>query len=190
MNDSIFNLLSHHYLRLSLKGLLLATFSSMTFAQTITDNASFCPLTMPVPPRPLVTETLEENDILVTADMIEYIEGGISYIDGNAELTYNDQQASADTIEYNEPENIVSLNGDINYWDTDIYLTSPAASIDLDNDTGDFSSVRYWLLGNRGRGSARQVMVELGSTTEGEVMDYTTCDPDLDSPWNLTTNIW
>ncbi len=41
---------------------------------------------MPVPPRPLVTEPLEENDIFVTADMIEYVEGVLSLIDGNDEL--------------------------------------------------------------------------------------------------------
>ncbi len=193
MNLLTLNINNQRFLLVVFFGLKVLTLLSMplsTIGQTVTDTASFCPLTMPVPARPLITEPLEENDILITADMIEYVEDGISHIDGNAELTYNDQQASADTIEYNEPENTVNLNGDINYWDNDIYLTSPSASINLDTDTGEFSSVRYWLMGNRGRGNARQVMVELGSTTEGEVMDYTTCDPDLDSPWNLTTNIW
>jgi LPS-assembly protein len=178
------------YLFALLSCLLASSYPANSQAQSNLEPASFCPVMMTVPPRPLVTETLEDDDIMVIANSIDYVEGGTSLIVGNAELSYNDQQARADRIEYNDPENTVRLNGDINYWDNDVYLTSPAASIDLDSDTGDFEDVRYWLLGNRGRGSARQVMINLGTTTRGEVMDYTTCDPDLESPWNLTTNIW
>jgi LPS-assembly protein len=135
-------------------------------------------------------ENLLLDDIFITANNVDYIEEGASHLRGNAGLKYNEQQVRADNIDYDESQNLVELMGNVNYWDNEVYISSPDAKINLDNDTGDFSEVQYWLLGNRGRGNATQVLINLGKTTEGQKVDYTTCDPDLDSPWNLTNNVW
>ena len=159
-------------------------------AQTTAFSLLTCPISTAIPPRPLVTESIEKDDIYIAADNIEYTEGGTSRIIGNAELSYNDQQASADKIEYFEHENSLILQGKVNYWDNDLFITSPGGKIDINNNTGEFAEVQYWLLGNRGRGNAKSVLVELDVLTEGKKVDYTTCDPDSKNPWNLTRNIW
>jgi LPS-assembly protein len=164
--------------------------STNSYAQTSSGPLGFCPIRTDIPPRPLVTESLQLDDIFITANYIDYIDGEASHLNGNAELKYNEQQVRADSIKYDEPQNSVELMGNVNYWDNDVYINSPDARINLDTDTGDFSKVEYWLLGNRGRGNANQVSIDLGTRTEGQKVDYTTCDPDLDSPWNLTTNVW
>ena len=160
------------------------------YAQSNTNSMALCPIAAEIPPRPKISDPLEENDIYVIADQMEYTEGGISYLIGNAELAYNEQQVTADRIEFDDSQNSVALQGGVNYWDNEVYINSPGANIDLDSDIGNFDDVEYWLLGNRGRGNADNVTINLGETTVGERVDYTTCDPDVDSPWNLTTNIW
>jgi LPS-assembly protein len=153
-------------------------------------SMGLCPVTLDIPPRPYIPEPLQENEIFITGEDVEYTEGGISELIGDGEFAYNEQQISADRIEYDEPLNKVVIEGNVNYWDNDVYLNSPGATINLNDDTGVFTDVNYWLLDTRGRGNARDIFVDLGVRTEGRRVDYSTCDPDLNSPWNLTTNIW
>lgn len=169
---------------------LFITSSEYAMAQDDSSTMSLCPVISSIPPRPVVSDPLQQDDIYIIADEMEYVEDGLSIIDGNAELTYNQQQVSADLIEFYDPENRVDLTGSVNYWDNALYLNSPGGQINLDDDTGSFDKVNYWLLGNRGRGNAARILLDLGKRTEGQRVDYTTCDPDQGSPWNLTTNIW
>lgn len=175
-----------------LAGLGLVFFSGTLAAQNQgTDQRwSLCPVTADIPPRPLVTEQLQPDDIFATAVEAVYTENGVSYLAGDAEVAYNQQQLTADRITYTQPQETVDLEGNVNYWDSEVYLNSPSAHIELDTETGTFNDVRYWLLDNRGRGNARQINVFEGQRSQGRRVDYTTCDPDLNGPWNLTTNVW
>jgi len=149
-----------------------------------------CPITTSIPPRPVITDTLLLNDLFLTANQAESIENGMSTLIGNAELARNQQQLTADRIDYDQPGDIVDLLGNVNYWDNDVYLNSSSAHIELEPEDGSFEDVRYWLLDTRGRGVAEKINVISGDRAEGIRVDYTTCDPDTDGPWNLTTNIW
>jgi LPS-assembly protein len=161
-------------------------------AQTVSGSQrwSLCPITVDIPPRPPVTEVLAPGDIYATADEAVYTEGGVAYLSGDAEIVHDQQQLTADRITYNQALDTVDLEGEVNYWDDRVYLSGPSAHVNLADDMGSFNEVRYWLLDNRGRGNANRVLVYEGERTEGTRVDYTTCDPDLDGPWNLTTNIW
>ena len=176
---------------LPLLGLTLLLVSPVTLAQ-MTSNAkwSFCPTTIDIPSRPILTDKLEQNDIYLRANRAESIEGGVSTLTGNAELSYNQQQLTAGRIDYHQPEDSVDLQGNVNYWDNAVYLNSPDAHVELAADNGLFKNVNYWLLDTRGRGKADKVTVTAGSLTVGEKVDYTTCDPDTISPWNITNNVW
>ncbi len=169
---------------------LLVSASVSAQSATAGQTGALCPVTVDIPPRPLLTEPLKLDDLYLTANQAVSIEGGTSTATGNAELAYNEQQLTADRIDYHQTNDIVDLQGDVNYWDNDVYLNSSSAHIELEADNGAFADVNYWLLDNRGRGKADKVNVSSGTLTVGERVDYTTCDPDTGSPWNLTTNIW
>jgi LPS-assembly protein len=47
----------------------------------------------------------------------------------------------------------------------------------------------YWLLGNRGRGTAGELFLDVGETTRGKRVNYTTCDPEAEG-MDLESNFW
>jgi LPS-assembly protein len=172
--------------------LLVVMLAAPLQAQTTVDTRrfAFCPITTPIPLRPVVTESLKPGELFLTADQAESIEGGVSTAIGDAELSYNRQQLTADRIDYHQPTDVVELQGNVHYWDDDVYLSSIDGHVELETENADFNNVSYWLLENRGRGKANSIHVRSGNRSEGQKVDYTTCDPDTDGPWNLDTNIW
>jgi LPS-assembly protein len=155
-------------------------------------NTGICPVTLDIPPRPYVSMALQPGDIFLTADEVEYNDGGISILIDNAEMANEDQQVSADRITYDQSLDTADFEGNVNVWDKDIYMQGSKAHINIENNTGYFNEVSYWLLANRGRGFASEVYRTTDARTVGSRIDYTTCDPDqdADSRWNLTTNFW
>ena len=169
---------------------LLQAASAETQTTVDTRRFAFCPITTTIPLRPEVTETLQTGELFLTADQAESIEGGVSTAIGDAELSYNSQQLTADRIDYHQPADVVELQGNVHYWDKDVYLNSIDGHVELKTENADFNNVNYWLLENRGRGKANSIHVRSGNRSEGEQVDYTTCDPDTDGRWNLESNIW
>ncbi len=146
-----------------------------------------CPLSLNIPDRPYVDAELAEDDTYMTADDADLIENGISTLSGNAEITRNTQQVTADTIIYNQPEDTANLDGNVNYWDVDLFLNSEDALLKFDNGVGEFTNADYILKESRGRGSADKMVLDIGTRTDLEKLEYTTCDPD-DQFWNFTAS--
>lgn len=146
-----------------------------------------CPLSLNIPDRPYVDAELAEDDTYMTADDADLIENGISTLSGNAEITRNTQQVTADTIIYNQPEDTANLDGNVNYWDVDLFLNSEDAFLKFDNGVGEFTNADYILKESRGRGSADKMVLEIGTRTDLEKLEYTTCDPG-DQFWNFTAS--
>ncbi len=165
-------------------GLMTETFS----AELGGDYTSLiCPQSLNIPDRPFVDAELDEDDTYMTADEADLIENGISTLSGNAEITRNTQQVTADTIVYNQPEDTANLDGNVNYWDVDLFLNSEDAFLKFDNGVGEFTSADYILKESRGRGSADKMVLDIGTRTDLEKLEYTTCDPD-DQFWNFTAS--
>ncbi len=146
-----------------------------------------CPQGLNIPERPHVDAVLEPGDTHMAADNADLIENGISTLVGNAEITQNAQQVSADNIEYNQPNDTANLDGNVNYWDETTFLNSKDAFLQFDNGIGEFSDADYTLIDSRGRGDAEKLTLDIGTRTDMEKLEYTTCDPG-DEFWSFTAS--
>lgn len=151
------------------------------------NNWPLCPAPLPIPARPIVEADLAPGDIHISADEADLEEGGISILHGNAEITRDRQQVSADVITYNQTAETADLAGNIEYWDDALYFSSEIASLDFGTNTGQFDNARYVLKDNRARGEARSIRHEYPTRSEFSVVDYTTCDPE-DNFWKFSAS--
>lgn len=143
-----------------------------------------CATEFRVPARPVIDEVLEIDEIHLTADEADLIQNGVSTLKGRAEITQNQQQVRADLIRYNEPADNADLDGNVEFWDTGVYLNSDAAHLELDEGLGQFNNADYRLVDSRGRGFAEEMELDFGVRSEFKNVDYTTCDPE-DNFWKL-----
>lgn len=149
----------------------------------------FCPAPPEIPVRPEVTDTLEEGDIHVLADRANLTDQGISRLRGNVQITRDQQQVTANEVDYDKDDDSADLAGDVKFWDSAIYLEGESAHLDFEDGTGNMNSATYQLVGDRGRGNADQLFMDLGSRTRGTRMSYTTCDPEQEG-FDLRSNAW
>lgn len=152
-------------------------------------DPGLCPAGLGIPPRPQVDEKLDAGDIHVTAETVDLIEEGHSHLEGNVEMTQDQQQATADVVDYYQPTDDVDLAGDVNYWNESLFLKAPTAHLDLDNGTGTFQDADYKLTGNWARGHAEELFLDVGTLTQGTNMDFSTCEPEKQD-MDISTNIW
>ncbi len=79
-------------------GILL--FSGVSAAELGGEYTSLlCPQSLNIPERPFVDAKLDSGDTHMAADEADLIEGGVSTLAGNAEITRNSQQITAEVIE-------------------------------------------------------------------------------------------
>lgn len=146
-----------------------------------------CPQSLNIPDRPFVDAELEPGDTHIVADEADLVEGGVSTLTGNAEVTRDSQQVTADVIEYDDAGETADLDGNINYWDDALFLKSNEAFLELDDGVGDFTDADYILKDSRARGIASRMILDVGTRTEMQDVEYTTCDPE-DEFWKLTAD--
>lgn len=179
--------------RICLKSLTLAIYllyGQTTVAQNTQHDWPLCTGSFDIPPRPIVEEPLEPGESYITADHADLVEGRISHMEGNVEMTRDSQQSRAEIVDYDQSRETVDMQGNVNYWDEAVYLHSDTAFIELNKDAGTFYDVDdYRLLENRGRGQADELYVITDKLTRGKNIDFSTCDPG-GSFWNLTDNVW
>ncbi len=153
------------------------------------NNWPFCPAQFPIPARPIVTDKLGPNDIEAEADKGDMVKNGMSHFEGNVELTHGNQQATADSVDYSEPDDTAVLTGNVNYWDESIYLHGETAHLNFKNNTGRLNNAHYKLIGKRGRGKAKKLYMHPGHISQGTDIDFTTCDPSMPGRF-LSTGVW
>ena len=176
------------------KNKLIALFSLLSLSCSILaaelggeHSTLICPQSLNIPEKTFIESDLTDGDIYISADNAELIEEGVSSLSGNAEIRRKTQQIKANTINYDEPNDSASLDGDVNYWDKTLFLKSNKGSLKLDNGSGEFENAEYILNKSRGIGNAKRLYVDLGKLTELEKVQYTTCDPD-DQFWQLSAD--
>ncbi len=146
-----------------------------------------CPQSLDIPERPYVDTGLADNDIQISADKADLVEGGISSLRGNAAISRDSQQTTADGIDYDQPNDSAALKGNVKYWDETLFLKSETANLKLDNGTGVFNNANYILVDSRGKGNAEKLFVDIGKLTELEKVKYTTCTQE-EKFWHLTAD--
>ena len=166
--------------------MLLATTISVR-AESGTSAWPLCPAALPIPERPQIDTAPEPGEIHISADKAELEKKGVSTLEGNVEITRDDQQVTADTITYDEPGGTADLSGHVQYWDDALYLRGDTGHVDFNNDTGLFENSNYIFLGNRARGRADELAHEYKQRTDLKGVDYTTCDPE-DNFWKLSAS--
>ena len=119
--------------------------TSEAFAEVLGGDYTslLCPTSLGIPERPYVDAELEADDTHMAADEADLIENGISTLIGNAEITRNAQQVIAESIKYNQINDTADLDGNVNYWDADLFLNSNDAFLQFDNGVGEFSNADY-----------------------------------------------
>ena len=150
-------------------------------------NWPLCPSSLPIPARPVVDVPLAPGETHITADEADLEENGISVLHGNAEITRDSQQISAETITYDQPNDTADLEGDVEYWDDDIYFGGEKANVDFNKDSGQFENAHYIVKANRARGEAEKIYHHYPVRSEFSDVNYTTCDPD-DNFWKLSAS--
>ena len=146
-----------------------------------------CPQSLDIPERPFVNIDLADGDTHISADNADLVEGGISVLQGNAEIKRDSQQIKADTIKYDQPNDSAKLDGNVNYWDEGLFLKSKKANLKLENGSGEFEDANYILVDSRGKGTAEKLFVDVGTLTELEEVNYTTCSEE-EKFWHLTAD--
>ena len=98
-------------------------------------NWPLCTDSLNIPARPVVEAVLEPGDVHVEADDADLEAEGISTLDGNVEITRDDQQTRADHVLFNQIDDTADLEGNIQYWDESIYLEADKAHIEFNTDS-------------------------------------------------------
>ena len=150
-------------------------------------KTTFCPQDLNIPDRPFIDAELEPGDTHMVADEADLVDGGVSTLTGNAEVSRDAQQVTADVIQYNDPADTADLKGNVNYWDESVFLKSNEAFLELDKDTGEFTDADFVIKDSRARGIANKMVLEVGKRSELEEVEYTTCDPG-DEFWKLSAD--
>lgn len=149
----------------------------------------FCPAAPEIPPRPEVTDVLEPGDIHVLADKANLTDQGLSRLRGHVQITKDNQQITADRADYDKTTDSADLTGAVDYWDNEVYLRGESAHLNFDDGTGTMHAATYQLVRDRGRGTADELFMDVGTRTRGTRVSYTTCDPEADGI-DLRSNAW
>ena len=173
---------------LAAAGMLLSSGAWAQFGAGNNWNWLQCKAPLDVPARPVVDQALKPGESYITADQANMIENGPTHLEGNVEMTKDEQQVRADVVDYDQEKDIADLKGDVNYWDGKIYMHSDSAHIERKKDESTFTNVDYRVISNRGRGKARELYMVTNKLTVASHADFTSCDPG--NFWNLNNNVW
>ncbi len=149
----------------------------------------FCPAPPDIPVRPIVEEELAPGDIHVLADRVNLTDQGISHLNGNVQITRDQQQVTADQVDYDKNSDNADLNGNVSYWDNALYMRGETAHLEFEDGTGTMQSATYQLIGGRGHGTANELFIDAGTRTKGKRVSYTTCDDEAPGV-DLRSNAW
>jgi LPS-assembly protein len=149
----------------------------------------FCPAPIALPEAAEIDDVLEPGDIHVLAEDVDAVEGGLSHLEGNVQITRDNWQVQSHSADYNELTDSADFAGDVQYWDPELYLRGSSAHLDFEAGTGTAADAEYHLLRSRGRGTAQSIALDFGATTSGTQIDFTTCDPEAPGA-DLLTNFW
>ena len=103
---------------------------------------------------------------------------------GNVELFRADQHLATEHILYDPTTEVLTIPGQVNYEDQQIWFRGQQASYSFLEETGWFSGIDYGLTGSVANGSAERAELLGGHTSILHRLDYTTC-PGAEPAWQL-----
>jgi len=141
--------------------LVLTTMCLSVIAETRGETTEWplCPSSLGIPARPQVEVPLALDEVYITADEADLEEEGISVLHGNVEVTKGTQQISADTVTYDQTGETADLEGNIEFWDEEIYMQGERGHVEFIDNTGQLDDAKYKIKANRGRGDAEKIIL-------------------------------
>jgi len=169
-------------------GAILALLVAASAAQAAPGGWALCAPGPLIPARPpFEGEPGEPDAYQVAADEASLEGGGVSTLRGNVQVVRGERQLQADTVIYNELEELIDASGNVRFWDQDLYLTGEQARIELASDAGSLEQARFVLAGEHGRGQAERIELRGSELVRAQRATYTTCDPGRED-WLLSAS--
>jgi lipopolysaccharide assembly outer membrane protein LptD (OstA) len=144
-----------------------------------------CGNILQLPPRPVFASSpVGEDETGLSADVANVQEGGLSILSGNVEVQRGTMQLKADHLTYREAEELIDIEGNVQFWDEGTYATGERAHLDLGADTTTLSTGSYIFLDTHSRGNAGEAVITGEKIVTLNDADYTTCNPGSNT-WKL-----
>jgi len=118
-----------------------------------------CGNILQLPPRPVfATAPTGPDAIDVSSDVANMQDGGVSILSGNVELQRGSRQLTANYLEYDESEELIDVEGDVEVWDEGAYVSGDEAHLNLRTDTTTLTGADYIFLDTHSRGNAGEAV--------------------------------
>ena len=144
-----------------------------------------CGAILQLPPRPLFASSPSDPQAIeLSGDVANAAPAGVSKLSGNVEVQRGGQQLKADHLEYNEAEELIDVQGNVQLWDQGTYLSGEQAHLDLRTDTSKLSGTSYIFLDTHSRGEAGEAVIGGDKIVVVNDANYTTCNPGSNA-WRL-----
>lgn len=135
----------------------------------------------------LVDEAPEPGDdprLTLTADEIDWVDGGLSRLSGGVELRQEDRVFRSEALDFLDDEQAVRTRVRSIFRNRDLIVLSESAAFDLTAQTGVFTDTRFNLLDRGGRGAAETLKLSGERRVELDEVSFTTCSPEAET-WRL-----
>lgn len=157
----------------------LATQSDLSWAT--------CSNRINIPARPFIAKRISDEDFYITANSADIDTEDLSILQGDVEMSHGNQQISTDILRFSQPDNISSLEGNIQYWNQFIYLEADRGEVQMDTGASRFEDIKYSIEDIHAHGSSDYIDVELGAEINLKNAHYSRCDPD-NKFWNISAS--
>ncbi len=119
-----------------------------------------------------------DQKITVEADSVNMTRGGISQLLGGVTLRQGDKEFSADSLDFEDAEQRVTVNTDSVFSNPQLIIHSERATFSLVDNSGEFSGTDYVLPTRSARGTSDRIQVSEDGHAALFGTAYTTCAPD------------
>lgn len=143
------------------------------------------PMGCAVAPPPIALPEASAESTLI-ADQAS-LENDIAEATGNVRLTRNGQALEAPFVRYNRSSGRAQADDGLQYYRPGVYLTADRGDVQIDDETGNFTTATYRITRNGGRGEAATVDALGGGSYELTDASYTTCDGETKA-WLLSAD--
>ena len=142
-----------------------------------------CGNVLTLPPGPVFKSTSSDPETIeAEADVVNLREDGLSVMSGNVEMKRGTRLLKADHLEYHRADELIDVQGNVEFWDEGAYASGDEAHLDLGANVTELDAARYIFLERHSRGEAGKVIITGENIVTVNDADYTTCNPD--------SNLW
>lgn len=122
--------------------------------------------------------------LVLNADHAEATSEGLSRLSGSVLISRDGREFSAQQVDYNKAENLLSVDSQSLFRDPSLIIKSQSLQYNLTSEQGVFNQASYTLIPLAARGQSERIEVAQEGWATLSQVSYTTCAPDAES-WLL-----